>query len=165
MFYAVVQEGQSDARHTVMRSLTHPDARSLPGLIYPTLYGTDDVSSIRDKFSVPHLIQHRDPSYQRASFPPTFLIHSRSDSYNAWEQSQLVADALAQYQPSTHHELWVIDDDANALDRGGTGAVLEHNFDGEVFEAGERRPLERAFAKRVWDGFLGPMVGSKAKAA
>jgi hypothetical protein len=46
----------------------------------------------------------------------------------------------------------------NSVERGGKGRPLQHSFDASDMGGSETSGLEKMFAKRVWDEFLGPLI-------
>ncbi|CED83296.1 Alpha/beta hydrolase fold-3 [Phaffia rhodozyma] len=137
------------------------------GLLYPKVYGTTNVQEIRERWSVPWLINQLGPD---EDFPPTFLIHSESDSYNHYTQSTAVYDSLVQHhqrqrpqsapgESSLAHKLWIVTDEESPFDTT-KGKHLEHSFDSLQMAQDETGDLDKIFARKVWDEFLSGLVRS-----
>lgn len=84
------------------------------------------------------------------------IVLYQSDRYNPHAQSEYVSQALTTQQIA--HELWIVEDEDNSLENGGTGRPLEHSFDSLDMQAGESSLLEKKFASKVFDEFLGKLV-------
>jgi hypothetical protein len=80
----------------------------------------------------------------------------QSDFFNSPDESINVSKVLN--ARGFKNEFWLVDDSENSVERGGKGRPLQHSFDASDMGGSETSGLEKMFAKRVWDEFLGPLI-------